>query len=496
MATPKQRAARKRRRQAKAARARGQNPQRMQSQNPKKSVFMGPKKGPIYKNPQRVNHPFSSKMGMNTRKGIIGEVYSMPYREECLGAVSTATTFAVSNQLVLNAGNSITFPWLGSIAPKFEYYRFKKLALRFESSSGYSVASTNTALGTMLVNCNYDVLDTAFASQIEMEAYGGGKKVSEKEPNITFTHNCEPNGIRGGVQGGWRYVLASTATSASGQPYPSQSSAHDYDIGLLQVASAGAQAASVAGRLYMCYEVEFANPKLAPGAPVGAAVHFSSIVATTADNFAGAVQQSGGTLGGVTVASNVVTFPANVAGNYLLQLNIQGATSASAPAAWVPSAGASALNVQSSGAVRDTTSNVQSLAGTTTSAATWTKTVTIAGTGGIVTLTPSTIVGTGTMDLWIFAMPSTLLTVDEREQEEIDELKEQHTLLQAQYELQNSRLSRLESMLVGSSSIPAIQRIRAESSEEESPDESKESEVLLEKSVHIPRSVFNRFMSK
>jgi len=218
-------------------------------------------------------------------------------------------------------------------------------------------------------------------------------------------------------------------------------------------------------------------------------VHFSSIAATTANNFAAAVQQSGATLGGVVLGTNTITFPANVAGNYFISMNVAGATSASAVQLSSLTAGASVLNVFTAGAIRDVADNALSNAGTTTISAMLSVSCTVAATGGLVTLLPSTIVGTGSMDLWIFALPASLLTVDEHEQEEIDSLK-------AQNELLSSRLSRLESMLVGPSSIPAIQRIRAESSEEESPDESKESEVLLEKSVHIPRSVFNRFMNK
>jgi len=445
----------------------------------------------MFINPVRVNHPMSAKTGMTGRRGIIGEIYSMPYREECLGSVNTSVAFAVSNNLILNAGNSITFPWLGSIAPKFEYYRFKKLALRFESSSGYSVASTNTALGTMLINCNYDVLDPSFASQIEMEAYGGGKRVSEKEPNITFTHVCEPNGIRGGVQGGWRYVLPSTATSAATQPYPQTSSAHDYDIGLLQVASAGAQAASVAGRLYMCYQVEFANPKLVPGAPVGGAVHFSSITATTANNFNGAVQQSGATLGGVTLGTNTITFPANVPGNYLAIMQIAGATSATAFTE-TPSAGASALNLLTGSATRDNANSILTNNGTTTNAAMNLFSFTIAATGGLITLGASTIVGAGSMDLWIFALPSSILSIDEKEQIEIDELRDLS-------EGQAQRLDALEKMLrdvMSAHSNDSLDRVKVLSDECKGDDESSGSDSDLSQSVHIPKGVLSKYIKK
>jgi len=477
--TAAQKAARKRRRQAKVGGKR------------KGPAYTPPKhgkgkRGPMFTNPQPVRSR-KSRPQQNTHLNggarvrgnkTMGEIYSMPYREECLGPVSTSVAFAVAQALVLNAGNSITFPWLGSIAPKFEYYRFKKLALRFENSSATAIASTNTALGTILVNANYDVLDPQFASQIEMEAYGGGNLVSEKEPSVTFTHRMEPNGIRGGVQGGWRYVLASTATSAAGQPYPASSSAHDYDIGLLQIASAGAQAASVAGRLYMCYEVEFCNPKIVPGSPVGGAVHFSSIAATTANNFAGAVQQSGGTLGGIVLGTNTITFPANVPGNYLLLQTVAGATGAT-PFSFASLGAATAVNLFTQSAVRDATDVVFSNAGTTTAPAMDVLSVTVPAAGCIITMNPSTVVGTGSMDLFVFSLPSTVLTIDQIEQLEIDELKDEVGDLRSQ-------LNEIHAMLLagrgdgscGSSSVKAVVHAF------EAPDDSEEE---MEKSIHITK---------
>jgi len=477
--TAAQKAARKRRRKAKAGRGPAYTP-------PKKHQGMKGKRGPMFTNPQPVGNR-KSRPRQNThlnggaRAGgnkTMGEIYSMPYREECLGPVSTSVAFAVSQALVLNAGNSITFPWLGSIAPKFEYYRFKKLALRYENSSATAIASTNTALGTVLVNANYDVLDPQFASQIEMEAYGGGNLVSEKEPSVTFTHRMEPNGIRGGVQGGWRYVLASTATSAAGQPYPASSSAHDYDIGLLQIASAGAQAASVAGRLYMCYEVEFCNPKIVPGSPVGGVVHFSSIASTTANNFAGAIQQSGGTLGGIVLGTNTITFPANIPGSYLLLQTVAGATGAT-PFSFASLGAATAINLLTQSAVRDATDVVFSNAGTTTAPAMDVLCVIVPAAGCTITMNPSTVVGTGSMDLFVFALPSTVLTIDQIEQLEIDELKDEVGELRSQ-------LNEIHAMLLagrvdgscGSSSVKAVVHAF------DAPDDSEEE---MEKSIHITK---------
>jgi len=206
----------------------------------------------------------------------------------------------------------------------------------------------------------------------------------------------------------------------------------------MQVASSGAQAASVGGRIYMCYQVDLATPKLTPGAPVGGIAHFSSIAATTANNFAAAALQSGATLSGLTLSTNTITWGAGLAGNYLCTLTVAGATSASALG--VASATVTALNILSQSAVRDATDVVDSLAGTTVSPAISVFTVTVPNAGGNWVITPSTITGTGTMDLFIVALPSSVLTVSEREQAEIGVLESSVSSLMA-------RLARLEGIL-------------------------------------------------
>jgi len=174
----------------------------------------------------------------------------------------------------------------------------------------------------------------------------------------------------------------------------------------------------------------------------------------------------GNTLSGITLGTNTITFPSGVAGNYLVQMNIQGATSATNFGVSA-SAGASALNLLGLSGARDAAAQANSLTATTTAYATTTVTVTVASSGGLLTLTPSTITGTGTMDLFIFALPSTVLTVDEIEQKEIEVLqRENHAL--------NDRLLAIEEMLAGGMPIvhPALRRVRADEERKHDDEES------------------------
>jgi len=150
-------------------------------------------------------------------------------------------------------------------------------------------------------------------------------------------------------------------------------------------------------------------------------VHFSSIAATSADNLAGSVQQAGATFAGITTGSNLITFPAGIPGNYLLLMMVAGATSATEFSTGL-SAGATNLNLLTQSQVRDAAGQDIGLGGTTTFPAFNTHTLTVANTGGLVTVTPSTIVGGGSMDLWIFSLPASVLTLVEDEKELRDEV--------------------------------------------------------------------------
>lgn len=467
--TAAQKLARSRRRKAKNMKQQG-------VQKPK----MRANRGPMFKNPQPVNRRkymplmggIASGLVQKKSKGIIGEITHLPYREECIGTFSTAINFTNTTNLILNAANLVTFPWLSGIAAKYEYFKFRRVGIKFVSSSADAVGSTNTALGTVLINTNYDILAPAYASQLEMEGYGGGKLVEEACPDKNQIHWCEPNGVKGGVSGGWRYNLSSSATSSATAPYPASSSAHDYDVGLLQVASAGAQAASVAGRLYMCYEVDLANPLIVPGAPVGGLAHWSMINGTTANNFATSVLQAGNTLLGITLSSNTINFPANQPGNYKIDLTMAGATSATAISGNTVSSGVALLPYYTGGGVRDASSSVASLAATTTAVASFSVIINVNSSANTFVFNPSTIVGAGSGDLFITALPSTILTVDEKEQVEIDELK-------VRADEQDRKIERLMALLTPTPSSPSLPL-----------DDCKEDD--LEQSVHLSRTMASR----
>lgn len=65
------------------------------------------------------------------------------------------------------------FPWLSSIADNFQQYEVEGMIFRFESTSGESVASTNTALGNVMGLFSYDYADPLPTSKQAFLQYDG-----------------------------------------------------------------------------------------------------------------------------------------------------------------------------------------------------------------------------------------------------------------------------------------------------------------------------------
>jgi hypothetical protein len=194
---------------------------------------------------------------------------------------------------------------------------------------------------------------------------------------------------------------------------PADTDIKTYDIGNLNVCTSGQANTTAFGELHVRYKCILKEQVLESTIVLpGSAVHFSSIASTTADNFAMAVQQAGGTpaLTCITAALNVITFPAGIPGNYFVAMGVFGTTSASTFSIG-NTTGGTALNLFSTSGGRDMNSSMTSALGGADVFTMFNHTVTIASTGATLTVTPSTIVGTGSTELFIFTLPPSVLTL-------------------------------------------------------------------------------------
>jgi len=144
------------------------------------------------------------------------------------------------------------------------------------------------------------------------------------------------------------------------------------------------------------------------------------------------------------------------------------------------------LLLLSQSAVRDATSQQSSLAGTTTNPAIDISVRSVTAAGGTVVYTPSTITGTGTMDLFVVSLPSTVLTAPEPIIDGEDRM---------------AALERMVAQLSGLLSPPSGRSascMTAEEVEEESKSLKVKGDSVsddLGASVHIPRGLLSQFMS-
>lgn len=244
--------------------------------------------------------------------------------KEFLGEIKGHTSFVVRNTYPLNPGVSVSFPWLASLAQKFQEYTFKGIVFHYVPTSGHAISSTNAALGTVMIQTSYRATDSAPSSKIEMlNEYCA----SEGAPSEAFIHPIECNPKENPFQ--TQYVRSG--------PIPGSDSRLLYDLGSTYVAVSGQQADDlVIGDLWVTYEVELRKPVLASNTSDSVSSCTASFTAATMTNlFSGGAQSIAGLA--INFATNTMTFPLGLTGNYAYELVFVPSTSITTPASVVAS---------------------------------------------------------------------------------------------------------------------------------------------------------------
>jgi len=349
---------------------------------------MGPANNGGYVGSGRIGLSGSRNYATTRRSQVIEE-------DEYIGEVNGSVGF-VCTQFPVNPGNATTFPWGNRIAQLYEEYDYEYL--EFYIKREVSEFATNGQVGKVMLSFDFDASDAAPTTKQQVE---DTIPHSDGMPCENIRLPVDPKCLRGSLQK--HYVRPGAQ--------PANTDLKMYDVGNLNVSTQGCTNTTVIGELHVRYRVRLSEPVLEPALVVGGLVHFSSIAATTANNFAGAVLQSGGTpsLTGITLGVNTIVFPAGIPANYFIFMAVAGATSATLIGGFT---GGTGLNILSQSAVRDAASAYGSASGTTVFPAMSLTTMTVPTAGITFTLsTVSTITGTGTMDLFIISMPASVLTV-------------------------------------------------------------------------------------
>jgi len=156
---------------------------------------------------------------------------------------STAFT---SQEYTINPSNPDSFPWLSIIAGSYEQYEMLGCVYEFKTTSGTAVGSTDTALGTVIMTTNYDVLDPPFQDKKEMESYEftvSGVPCS----NMIHPVECAPS----------KSLIDHLLTG----PPQVEADARFHDLGRLTVATQGMQATTTVGELWVSYHMRLIKPR-------------------------------------------------------------------------------------------------------------------------------------------------------------------------------------------------------------------------------------------
>lgn len=163
---------------------------------------------------------------------------------EYIQDVGSTTAFAIT-KYPINPGLGFVFPFLSQLAGNYEQYHFHSLRFVFKSTSANALNNTNTALGTVILGVNYDVISPDFTSKFEMNNYVGTKS---QRPSAHAVMSV-------------RAAAYKTLYIRTGTP-PGDADLRLYDHANFYFATEGSQAAADIGELWVEYEVTLKKPKL------------------------------------------------------------------------------------------------------------------------------------------------------------------------------------------------------------------------------------------
>lgn len=230
----------------------------------------------------------------------------------------TATNAFSNQSFSINAGLSGTFPFLSALAQNYEKYIIHGLCFTFISNSANALNSTNTALGSIIMACDYNALDSSF--QTKQDALATTFSVSGKpSDNLTLAVECDPK-IVGEVK---KFVRSGSISGVS------NASLNNYDWGNFQIMSQGQQATSIVGELHVSYDIELIFPQSSVPRGLNLKVAKFHLNSLSNSNMLGGSQTTILNTLGVVLTSTSITMPANSYGLYNMEYVVLGDNTAS-----------------------------------------------------------------------------------------------------------------------------------------------------------------------
>jgi hypothetical protein len=254
--------------------------------------------------------------GIGNTRGQSSNKNSMLISEsEYVGQVTTPQNPAFNvTSYAINPGNSALFPWLSTIAQRFEKYTFTHLRFEYKKEVTDYAAAGQT--GKVIMSVDYDAADPAPTSKQMMEAT---IPHADAMPSQTFGLSCGAGDLRKSIA---KFVRSGAI--------PGGTDIKTYDVGKFFIATQGIlglTATSDIGELHVHYTIRFDKPVLeADAAPENNSV----TILTSNDNPVAVgedqlfINYSAPSINGLQIGTPVGGHFSLPAGNYLFDAAANG----------------------------------------------------------------------------------------------------------------------------------------------------------------------------
>lgn len=207
----------------------------------------------------------SNKEFVVRHREYIQDIYSSA------GANNSPSPFGVL-AFPINPGDTKTFPWLSSIADKFEQYRIEGMLFEYKSLYSDAVVTQNGSIGSIVLATEYNSGAPLFATKQAMENY---QFAQSSKPSVSILHPVECARSQNVLSE--LYIRGSTV--------PAGEDVKTYDFGDFQIASQGiplgpAGAAVNLGELWVTYQIALIKPRIPSGSvsyPVSGFASFAGV---------------------------------------------------------------------------------------------------------------------------------------------------------------------------------------------------------------------------
>lgn len=240
-----------------------------------------------------------------------------------------STTSFDTNTNAINPGNPALFPYLHEIARNYTIYDPHSIVFEYRPTSGEALSSTNTALGSVFMAIDSNVIEEHYSSKLEYLNSGNAVSCRPSQPmSISATNGFRQDYyVRNGASTHEMKTSSTTMVSTSSGIFDSRLN----DLGRLQVATQGFQAGgSNVGELYVHYKISFrriiADGNLENNLPWA---HYSFASPTTSNYFGGTRAVVGRSNLDCTIGTSSILFPSGITqGNFAINYQAIGASTA------------------------------------------------------------------------------------------------------------------------------------------------------------------------